>query len=271
MIHYRKVRADFASVCDFFEVREGNCGGSVTDQRDWEERKYELLRERIPQADAEKAGRLMLRYLSTSPAPKWAEKLEGEFPEAAAKAGELQRQELEALTADEGLLELLGFSDQVWSEDPDGRYEELNSRLEALEEEIQDQDMERVVRRGLSESDDRVQLVAAMMALHRNLYDLTPTLLAHVVEGRPHAPQAAVFAALMERDATRDVLARFLVDSIYDDTPEEDLDKVAMRRAIVAARALLPLIGSPAPEVEYVDDDARETARKVRLAFEVLG
>ncbi len=245
----------------------------MTDQRDWEERKYELLRERIPKADAEKGGRLMLRYLSTSPAPRWAEKLQEEFPEAAAKAGELQRQELEALTADERLLELLAFSDhnQEWSEDPDGRYEELNSRLEALEENIQDQDMERVVRRGLRESDERVQLVAAMMALHRNLYDLTPTLLAHVVEGRRHAPQAAVFAALMERDATRDVLARFLVDSIYDDTPEEDLDKVAMRRAIVAARALLPLIGSPAPDVEYVDDDARETARKVRLAFEVLG
>lgn len=233
-----------------------------------EKRKFELVCAHLEKASEERAELLIARYLDTAPAPEYAEKIKARFGKAWAGASVLHRAQAKALRADEELLELLSFRKEGSPES----FGQAGEWLSRLAESIPD--VERVVHRTLKEGKEGKELLAAAaLSLRLDLSelmsraDLAGLLVVHVVRGSEIAGQMAAFAAKAEPELVQNVFSKFLVNVLLDKNPDPPMEEMAERRAIVAARTMLPLLGSPIPEVGYQDEDAREIAAMTRRAW----
>ena len=234
-----------------------------------EKRKFELVCAHVEKAPEERAELLIARYLDTTPAQMYAEKIRERFPKAWAGASVLHRAQAKALVADEELLELLRF-EGPWDREVKA---EIKRGLEALAKEVPD--VERVVHRILKRgaSGDEL-LVSGALSLHLDLSelmsraDLGGLLVVHAVSGSSVAGQMGAFAAQIEPELVQNVFSKFLVNVLMDQNPDPPMEEMAERRAIVASRTMLPLLGSPIPEVRYRDEDAIQVAEVTRRAWE---
>lgn len=232
-----------------------------------EEKKYTMVRERLADKTREGREKIFAAYLDTSPAPIFAESMGAEFPDLR-RAGEmLRRTRKDLLSSDERLLELLEFQRDFDEETT----RELHRRLTNIIEELDDP--ERVVRTVLSDPKASEHLVAGALAARLSIIDMANPLVALVVTGSPHAPQFAAFAGLLEPTLTRQGLSKFIVDALLDETPDKErlIDEKDLRRAVVAARTVLPRIGSPVEDVEeQINTAAAETARVVLRTWQAF-
>lgn len=239
--------------------------GRLRRRFDKERKKYEMVRDRLQQEGLEEGSSILRRYIDTSPAPMFSEQLAADFDDMYQKARDDHGSGRAKLVADERLTELLRFDEST--DDQSDEFDELVERLRDVAADIGD--LEGVVDRALVEGDVQAQLVAGAIAVDRGWNDQAHGMLMRVVRGRRHAPQMAAFSAWMAPSVARHVLGRFLVDILNDGTPTEDLDadQEDVRRAIVAARTVLPLIGSPLDEIDQIEAEAEETADRVRRAW----
>lgn len=231
---------------------------------DREEKKYRLVRDKLEEIGPKAGGEVLSRYLDTSPAPMFSKQLAADFAGMYDRAQDQQGADHQALTGDERLVELLAFDEPM---DEDQR-RELKNRLDEVADGLRAP--QAAVQRALVGSEPRTGIVAGAVAVRERLTDQSHNLVTAVVQAEPFAPQAAVFAAWLAPSLVRHVLSRFLVDILNDGTPTEDLkaDEQAVRDAIVAARTVLPKIGSPVDEIDQVDETAERIAARVRRAWE---
>ncbi len=231
---------------------------------DREEKKYEMVRNRLLDDPDDTGVTVLGSYLDTDPAPLFVRRLASEFATLYDRAQKQRGVSQATLVGDDRLLELLCFDPSMTDDDED----ELAERLDALADEIDDLDA--TVVRAIERNETDSRLVASFLAVDRELSDAAHGLLMVVARGEPHAAQAAVCAGRLAPSLARQVLAGFLVDVLNDSTPTEDreVDEDALRRAIVAARTVLPLIGSPVDEIEQIDATAEAVAGRVRRAWE---
>ena len=234
---------------------------------DREAKKYELVRRKMKQCTEDRAKKIAGAYLETSPAPLFAEKLAAEFKEIFAGALVSREAGRRAIASDERLVQLLKFETPVQGE----TVQEMMQRLDEMARQIDD--LSAAVRWAVSHGEPEEALVGAALAARRGLSHVSSALLSHVVQAKPFAAQAAAFAAWLTPSTTRHVLARFLVDVLNDSTPRQEygIDDDALRRSIVAARTVLPRIGSPVDEIAPVDEEAEEVAQTTLRAFEFCG
>lgn len=231
---------------------------------DAEARKFEMVSERVEKASMDAGARLIVRYLDTSPAPMFARRMEVAFGEAYERAEAIRGVEDQMLLANPELLELLAFGEGRGGEEAT-RLAEL---LDALVAELDDA-VERVVRRTLETGrSSEAKLVAGALAARQGMIDRASGLLAMVIHGDPYAPQAAVFAARLAPVLSLHVLGQFLVDVLKSTGVEEDQERHT-EGAIVAARKVLPWIGSPIPEAGYAArPSAQQVADQVQRAWD---
>lgn len=230
---------------------------------DREQNKYEIVRDKLDTVDDETAADIVGSYLDTSPAPMFSKRLAMDFGDVYDRAQSKRSAGKASLTEDDQLLELLQFDAPF---DSSGR--ELYELLEQLATELAG-DAKAVAERALAAGDDDERLVAGVLAVREGATDLSHGLLMEVAAAKLHAPQSAAFAGQLAPSLARHVLGRFLVDVLNEGTPTEDLevDETELQRAIVAARTVLPLIGSPLEEVEQLEAEHEETAERARRAW----
>ncbi|RAL23926.1 hypothetical protein DL240_07200 [Lujinxingia litoralis] len=232
---------------------------------DAELRKYELVCDHVAPAPVASAARVLASYLDTSPAPLFERKMRQRFPEAFTRAEALLGGEEQALLCGEEVLELLAFDEKEAGE--------VGERLDALLAGIAAslERVEPVVRRTLAGKNSEAKLVAGALAARQEMSEMASGLLAMVVEGDRYAPQAAVFAAKLAPRLTLHVLGQFLVDVLKSTGADEEHERYS-EASIVAARTVLPWIGSPLGESSYRGKpSAHEIAEKVRRAWAVFG
>lgn len=234
---------------------------------DRERKKYELVRRRLEESDEKEANRIASAYLETSPGPLFAERLSAEFKEVFEGAQLSQRRGREVIGGDERLVELLQFDEPVKGEFA----KELMRRLDEMAQQIDD--VSPAVRWAVSRGEPEEVLVGGALAARRGMSHVANGLLSHVVQAKPFAAQAAAFAGWLTPSTARHVLARFLVDVLNDSTPRQEygIDDDDLRRSIVAARTVLPMIGSPVDEITQVEQEAEEVAKTTRRAWEFCG
>lgn len=232
-----------------------------------EERKFTLVVSHLEKAPLERQVLLLARYLDTDPDQEWVEDISDRFPEAFEEALALRASQMAFLLGDKELLSLLSFRQDL----SPGVLSELTARVDALIEEIPD--VERVLVRALKGEDEKALLVAGALGMRRELGELMTTadlagqLIVSTVMGREIAGPMAAFAAAAEPELAQNVFSKFLVNVLFDKNPDPPMEEKAERRAIVAARTMLPLLKSPIPDVEYRDDDAVLTREQTRRAW----
>lgn len=234
---------------------------------DAELRKFEMVWERLEDATLDAGARLIARYLDTSPAAMFARRMEVAFGEAYGRAEAIRGEEDQALLCNEELLELLAFGESFGSEEAARLRELLDGLVAGL-----DDGVERVVRRTLEAGrSSEAKLVAGALAARQGYSERASGLLAMVIHGDPYAPQAAVFAARLAPVLSLHVLGQFLVDVLKSTGVEEDQERHT-EGAIVAARMVLPWIGSPIPEAGYAGKPSAQAVadqvRRVRFFLE---
>lgn len=227
-----------------------------------EERKYHLVADRVGTRPMEVVIPMVMAYLEMSPAPFFAMRLRRHYAAVVAQAEQALKEEADRWLEDGELLDLLerveGDEAQIVGE--------LIPRLEALKASpLGDY---RSVKRGVSGEDGRAQLVAGALAVYAGHHDLAAYLLEHVVLAKPYAPQLAVFSALLEADLTREGLAAFLFDLVWGNPEEPEAQWTeARQRAALAARAVLPHVGSPLPAVEGLPETTPKVPEQVEWLF----
>lgn len=228
-----------------------------------EKTKFEMVRDKLDTVDKRTAADIVGSYLDTSPAPMFSEQLAAEFSGAFERAESKRTTGRALLTADDRLLELLRFD---WTDEDAGA--ELAELVEELADELDDPAA--VATRAVATGDDDERLVAGVLAVRLELTELSHGLLMEVSAATKYAAQSAAFAARLAPSLAKHVLGRFLVDALNDAAPAEDLevDEEALRRAIVAARTILPLIGSPLEQMEQAGAEHQKTAERVERAWE---
>lgn len=235
-------------------------------RRCWERerKKFRMVRQRLDEKGLREGSEILGRYLDTSPAPMFSRRLASQFQQMYDRACSSKTEARRLLTGDDRLVELLQFESPL----DDRRRRQLTGRLESLVEELDDP--EATAGRALAAAEGDKRLVAAALAVHTRMRTQAHPLLMDVVRGGDVAPQAAAFAAHLAPSLARHVLGRFLVDVLNDGTPTEDLqvDRQKLREAIVAARTVLPLIGSPLDDLEQIDTRAQQIAGKVRRGWD---
>ena len=229
-----------------------------------EQEKYELVAQKIDELDADQGAQILGRYLDTSPAPVFSERMANRFGDLYERSQSESEDARNRLADDERLVELLRFETPI---DDDGA-DELDRRLQSVADELRD--VPGTIDRALVKSTGDNTLVAAALAVSLGLEDQAHTMMMDVARATPQSPQFAAFAARLSPSLTRHVLGRFLVDVLNDSEPtaDGDIDEDALRRAIVAARTVLPYIGGDVDEIDQVDAEAEEIAAITRRAWE---
>jgi hypothetical protein len=238
----------------------------IRKQLEAERKKYELVRERLlvrepgeAQETDEDAVGLLRRYLSTRPAPlfvarfrqahtKWVDEAERQNDAGVDLLVLEQNADLVAALLDPRLLDTGGV-------DLDA------ARLrEALEEFCDNPDISQVtLRRGIERGTTGQRVVAAAVALVDVQPELASNILGRVVAGVDGAAQLAVIAARLAPLMARNVFSQFLAEAAWQNPEEPEAQITAERtHAILAARCVLPKIGSPLDAVTA--DDVPESA-----------
>ncbi len=215
---------------------------------DSERRKYELVSGRLAAGvEQTEAVRMLGAYLDTGAAPLFVEMFRSSDAELLRAAENRRVEQLGLLSSDAALVEML------WCHEEGVSAEEIKARLETLAEAIGKNPANLLVR-ALGGQDVEQQLVAAGLVGYLRLYDLVPHLLRLVLADAKITVQAAVIAARLSPEMARQMLSDLLVDMMYGNPEDPDMEITAAReRTIVTARCVLPLIGSPLPAVEARD------------------
>ncbi|MFP4600101.1 MAG: hypothetical protein ACLFVJ_17720 [Persicimonas sp.] len=234
----------------------------IRKQLEAERNKYELVRERLGEQDSdEDAIGLLRRYLSTEPAPLFVAR----FRQAHTKwIDEAERQndagaDLVVLEQNAELVNALLDPTQLdpAQVDLDADAAGLREALEALRD---NPDISQVtLRRGIERGSTAQRLVAAAVALVDFQRELAPNILAMVVAGVDSAAQLAVIAARLAPLMARNAFSQFLAEAAWQNPEEPEAQITAERtHAILAARCVLPKIGSPLDPVTA--DDVPDSA-----------
>lgn len=224
--------------------------GRIREQLEAERKKYELVREHLEKQESdEEAIRLLRRYISTRPAPLFVAR----FRQAHAKwvdAAERQNEEgVDLLVLVENAELVAALRDPAHAEaDPDA--------VRAALVELRDHpDISHVtLRRGIERGSPDQRLVASAVTLFAYRPELAPNMLGVVTAGVETAAQLAVMAARLAPLMARNVYSQFLAEVAWQN-PEDPEAKITAERthAILAARCVLPKIGSPLEAVTRED------------------
>jgi hypothetical protein len=226
-----------------------------------EQKKYELVAERIGSRPVEEVIPMMMAYLDMEPAPFFLQRLRQRYGAVVTRAEEALEKEAERWRTQENLLALLqGF---------DGEAETIAVTLRQALEELRSGPLGdlRSVKRGISSGNAEARLVASALATYAGYSDVAPLILAHVLAADAYPLHLAVFSARLDSELTRDGLAAWLIDVVWGNPEEPEAEMTPARReAAMAARAVLPHVGSPLP---VLDDQgpAGETAARAQWLF----
>ncbi len=228
-----------------------------------EKRKAELVGQRMEEANEGRRKEIAKAYLATDPEQGLRQGLEERFVESFEEARRVLGQSLEALVDDRRLLEWLRF------EEDDGAMNPAAARasLEALHQRWDG--APRLLKEQILGDDEEGRLAAAGLALVRGEQEMGKVMLRALMQGLGPAGPLAAFAGVLDEEASRDGLGRFLVDALNDDTPREELVVEASRlaEAMAAARAILPYVGSPLEELESPSKQAEKTVKAAQRAW----
>lgn len=219
-------------------------------------RKDAIVRERLAALSGADAVSLLARYLETSPAPGFTRRLEADHPELFAAAREVHTSRTDpdaCFGPDADLAALLRrpTSDPALA----GRLAALAARLERPRAACA-----AAMTRG---SQDQI-LIAASLITFLRLRDDCDHLLARFLESSPDAPALGAAAASLDPVRTRQALSLMLADSAWGNPEEPEHQMTPDRaRALVAARAILPYVGSPAPPIRIEELGARLRAHRI--------
>ncbi len=218
----------------------------VRQRFDSEQRKYELVSRRLAAGvEQTEAVRMLGAYLDTGAGPLFVEAFREQFSELLIAAEALRKEQLAQLLTDSELIDLLKFEDVSSVEHA---AEEIKRRLSMLSENMKNPQM--ILARALREGVVDAQLVAISLAGYLRLSDLTANLLELVLKDSAISPQAAVVAAYLSPEMTRQMLSDLLADMMYGNPEDPDMLITPAREiAIVTARCVLPRIGSPLAKV----------------------
>ena len=219
-------------------------------------RKDAIVRDRLATLDGPEAVGLLARYLETSPAPGFTRRLEADHPELVAAARDLHvgRTDPDACFGpDADLAELLRRP--TGDASLAGRLAALAARLEHPRAACA-----AAMTRGTR---DQI-LIAASLITFLRLRDDCDHLLARFLESSPDAPALGAAAASLDPAKTRQALSLMLADSAWGN-PEEPEHQMTLdrARALVAARSILPSVGSPAPPIRIEELGARLRAHRI--------
>ncbi|MEM1348700.1 MAG: hypothetical protein AAGI01_09110 [Myxococcota bacterium] len=214
---------------------------------DAERRKLELVRRRLPEDDA-KALEMLLGYLSTKPAPAMLGALESERPElvAEARAERARRTDTSALTDHTQLVSALRS----------GRdHTQIARGLQRILAAIPRVDT--LVEAAIDAEDPDVVLVASSLAAMLEMPEHASAMLRHVMANSSDAPVLVALAAKLDPKMTRQALGVMLADAAWGNPEEPEYQLTRARaRALMAARCILPRVGSP---MKGVSLDAAQT------------
>jgi hypothetical protein len=229
---------------------------------DAEERKFELVAARVADMEPADAQRATTAYYRTMPAPIFADAFKARFPELSRVAAEtiVSGSDLEPLGEDRALIEAL-------REVGDGAADTMAAGLQRLADRP---DFEQLMQFGLRSNDDDQVLVAAAMATWLDRTEFVAPLLHRVALGEATAPYLAVMAGILSPHVTLHTLGQILVDAALAN-PEEPGGAMTPHRAaaLVSARCVLPLVGSPLASMDEGDfpDDIRAITDLVERAW----
>lgn len=217
---------------------------------DAEERKYELIAQRVEERDRDEGQRIATAYFRTMPAPIFKEAFTARFPELAEQALETIREgsDLIPLTENQALIAAL-------REVEEGAVEVM---VEGLRELAARDDFEQLMQFGSLSKDDDEVLVSGAIAVWLGRSEFVSRLLQRVAMGEATAPYLAVMAGILSPHVTLNTLGQILVDAALAN-PEEPGNQMTPERAaaLVSARCVLPLVGSPLKSMddgEFPDD-----------------
>lgn len=230
---------------------------------DAEERKYLLVSERIEEMEQARAQRTATAYFRTMPAPIFTEAFEARFPELSATAMETIREgrDLKPLTENEALIAALREVDE-------GAVDEMVSGLRELAER---DDFEQIMQFGVMSGGDDEVLVAGAMAVWLGRTEFVARFLHRVALGEAVAPYMAVMAGILSPQVTLHTLGQVLVDAALAN-PEEPGNQMTSQRAaaLVSARCVLPMVGSPLKNMDEGDfpEDIQAISELVQRAWD---
>ncbi|MFU8802230.1 MAG: hypothetical protein ACNA8W_00335 [Bradymonadaceae bacterium] len=229
-----------------------------------EERKYKLVAERIGDRSEDEVESMLMAYLDTAPAPFFLMRLRQRHEAILRRAEDALKDEEESWSEEVELIGLL----ETCEGDPDMIRQELVPRLEALH--VGPFSDVRRLGRGLNSTNPKTRLIASAVAVYGGHHQLTAHLLEHVVHAHPHAPQLVVFSALLDPALTRHALSAFLIDVVWGNPEEPEAEWTPLRQeAALAARTILPRIGSPLPNVDKMPPTSSETPRQVEWFYDL--
>lgn len=228
---------------------------------DQERRKYEMIVERLDDLEQAAAEAMIGRYLETEPAPMYVNRmrqLHGELfgaSEEGLMPTSLREAFGEALV-DEALLGGLEGNDGLDDGgQPEERAERLREALDRLVEAVEganDSIGEARLGEALAAGEAVEQRLAGALMARMQARELVPAAIRRIVQGSPAAPQLAVFAGLTAPERTQSVLSQFLAEVTWQNPELPDAELTDQRvRAILAARAALPMLDSPMPPLNY--------------------
>jgi hypothetical protein len=230
-----------------------------------ERRKYELVSEKLDEGmSREGAVRMLRNYVETGPAPMFVSRLRQRFGQllAAAERATVDSEALEALVADEELVEAL-------MEMSAGDVELVREGLAELSERVDVREV--LLMAAIDSGTDAQRAVAVALAGYLEMRDLAPSILGLASQGRwPTALYSAVGGHL-EPLMARNVFAQLLADASWNNPEEPDQELTENRgAAIVTARCTLPFVGSPLDEVDEMRlSDEMATERLEELPAQV--
>ncbi len=212
-----------------------------------ERRKYELVSGRLASGvEKTEAVRMLGAYLDTGAGPLFVSVFREQYAELLLAAEALREEQLAQLVTDLELIEFLRFETVVSVEQA---ADEIKRRLAALPTQMKNPQM--VLARALREGGVEAQLVAVGLVGYLRIADLAPNLLEMVLKDSAVSPQAAVVAAYLSPEMTRQMLSDLLADMMYGNPEDPDMVITPARETtIVTARCVLPRIGSPLPRIE---------------------
>ena len=233
---------------------------------DAERRKSALVREHLERRrdDVEASVKLVRNYLGTAPAPIFIAEIEALDPALMTRARtELEEGlDLKVLIEDPVLLETLLDPPELDATsapdlDPEHPANALTARLTDCQARVDAQVgggpamVDAYLRRAIKTGSPDAQFIAGALAAFGARLDLVADLLAIFLAGGARAPQLVVMAARIDPMVVRNALAQFLVDIAYQNPEEPEARLTAERtHTILSARSLLPLIGSPLPQMD---------------------
>lgn len=220
---------------------------------DAEARKYELVVERLSgELEPEQAMALVRRYLETRPSPLFATRLRRAYPGhmAAAEAAIADQPELEAMAERDALVDLL-VRPPVGA---DAAAEALADELAALAAAVDVRDA--LLLKAIETGSADQKIAAAALAVWTGSTDVAPTLIGAAVgargpAGATHVGAMAVLAARLAPAVSRQVFGQLLAEASWQNPEEPEAELTPARaEAILAARCLLPRLGSPLGAVD---------------------